>query len=229
MNNNIVLVVEDDSPIRQALRAVLESKGYYKVLEASTAVSGLGLAGEYRPGVVILDMALPDSDGVEFLRTLRSWSDVPVLVLSARSMEADKVAALDAGADDYLVKPFGIAELLARLRALKRRREKRPEDDFAIIQFGDVTVDRANRSITRSTEPVHLTPREYHLLTVLLGQPGKVLTQRQLLRDVWGAGHSEDGHYLRIYMGRLRQKLETNPAQPRYLLTETGIGYRFMP
>lgn len=229
MNNNTILVVEDDSPIRQALRAVLESKGGYKVLEASTVASGLGLTGEYRPGLVVLDMGLPDAEGTDFIRTLRSWSDVPVLVLSARSMEADKVAALDAGADDYLVKPFGIAELLARLRALKRRREKRAEDDFAMIQFGDVTVDRSNRSITRNAEPVHLTPREYHLLTVLLGQPGKVLTQRQLLRDVWGAGHSDDGHYVRIYIGRLRQKLEPNPAEPRHLLTETGVGYRFLP
>lgn len=228
MNNNIVLVVDDESSIRQTLRAVLESRNY-KVLEASTVASGLGLAGEYRPGVVVLDLGLPDADGTEFIRTLRSWSDVPVLVLSARSVEADKVAALDAGADDYLVKPFGIAELLARLRALRRRREKRQEDDFATIQFGEVVVDRANRAITRNAEPVRLTPREYHLLTVLLAQPGKVLTQRQLLREVWGAGHSEDGHYLRIYIGRLRQKLETNPAQPRYLLTETGIGYRFMP
>lgn len=230
MNGNSVLIVEDEARIRQFLRTALEAEGC-KVLEAPTVAGGLALAGEYRPSLVILDLGLPDADGTEFIRTLRSWSDVPVLVLSARHLETDKVAALDMGADDYLAKPFGVAELLARLRALKRRREKRmeDEDDFAIIQFGEVKVDRSNRSITRNAEPVHLTPREYHLLTVLLGQPGKVLTQRQLLRDVWGAGHSEDGHYVRIYIGRLRQKLETNPAQPRYLLTETGVGYRFMP
>jgi two-component system KDP operon response regulator KdpE len=227
MNGNSVLVVEDELRIRQFLRTALEAESY-KVLEASTVASGLGLAGEYKPSIVILDLGLPDADGLEFIQILRNWSDVPLLVLSARHLETDKVAALDAGADDYLAKPFGVVELLARLRALKRRREKRLTDDHAVIRFADVVVDRANRSITRQGELVHLTPREYHLLTVLLAQPGKVLTQRQLLRDVWGAGHSDDGHYLRIYIGRLRQKLEAEPAHPRHLLTETGVGYRFM-
>lgn len=228
MNNNSVLIVEDEPRIRQFLRTALEAEGC-RVLEAPTVSGGLGLAGEYRPSAVILDLGLPDADGVEFIRTLRSWSDVPVLVLSARSLESDKVVALDMGADDYLAKPFSVAELLARLRALRRRREKRPEDAHAVIGFNDVVVDRANRLITRNGEPIHLTPREYHLLTVMLAQPGKVLTQRQLLREVWGAGHSEDGHYLRIYMGRLRQKLEADPARPKHLLTETGVGYRFVP
>jgi two-component system KDP operon response regulator KdpE len=162
---------------------------------------------------------------------LRTWSDIPVLVLSARSLEADKVEALDAGADDYLAKPFGVAELLARVRALKRRREKRQTETGepeAIVQFGEVIVDRAKRTIVRADEALHLTPREYHLLTVFLAQPGKVLTQRQLLKEVWGGGHAEDGHYLRIYVGRLRQKLEIDPTQPKHLLTETGVGYRFM-
>lgn len=226
MNGNSVLIVEDEPRIRQFLRTALEADSY-KVLEAATVSAGLGLAGEYRPSLVILDLGLPDADGLDFIRTLRSWSDVPVLVLSARNLETDKVTALDMGADDYLAKPFSVTELQARLRALKRRREKRPVDDFAIICFGDVMVDRANRVITRNGAPVHLTPREYHLLMVMLAQPGKVLTQRQLLREVWGAGHSEDGHYLRIYMGRLRQKLESDPARPKHLLTETGIGYRF--
>lgn len=228
MNGNSVLIVEDEPRIRQFLRTALETEGC-KVLEAPTVAGGLGLAGEYKPSVVVLDLGLPDADGIEFIRTLRSWSDVPVLVLSARNLETDKVEALDMGADDYLAKPFSVSELLARLRALKRRRDKRPEDVHAVIRFSGVVVDRANRSITRSDEIVHLTPREYHLLTVLLAQPGKVLTQRQLLREVWGAGHSEDGHYLRIYIGRLRQKLEEDPARPRHLLTETGVGYRFAP
>lgn len=227
MSSNSVLIVEDEPRIRQFLRTALEADSY-KVLEASTVSAGLGLTGEYRPSLVILDLGLPDADGLDFIRTLRSWSDVPVLVLSARNLETDKVTALDMGADDYLAKPFSVTELQARLRALKRRREKRPVDDFAVICFADVIVDRANRVITRNGESVHLTPREYHLLTVLLAQPGKVLTQRQLLREVWGAGHSEDGHYLRIYMGRLRQKLESDPARPKHLLTETGIGYRFV-
>jgi two-component system KDP operon response regulator KdpE len=226
MNNHIILIVEDELRIRQFLRVALESEGC-KVFEAATVASGLALAGDCRPNLVVLDLGLPDADGLDFIRTLRSWSDVPVLVLSARHLETDKVAALDAGADDYLAKPFGVAELLARLRALRRRRDSRPMDDNAIIQFGEIMIDRSKRYITRNGNLVHLTPREYHLLTVLLAQPGKVLTQRQLLREVWGAGHSEDGHYLRIYIGRLRQKLEVNPAQPCHLLTETGIGYRF--
>lgn len=226
MNGNSVLIVEDELRIRQFLRTALEAEGC-KVLEAPTVAGGLGLAGEYRPGLVILDLGLPDADGLEFIQTLRSWSDVPVLVLSARHLETDKVAALDAGADDYLAKPFGVAELLARLRALRRRRDNHTVDDHAIIQFGDIVVDRSKRYITRDDKPVHLTPREYQLLVVMLAQPGKVLTQRQLLREVWGAGHSEDGHYLRIYIGRLRQKLESDPTLPRHLLTETGVGYRF--
>ena len=226
MNSHSVLIVEDELRIRQFLRVAFESEGC-KVFEAATLASGLAAAGDCRPNLIVLDLGLPDGDGLDFLRTLRSWSDVLILVLSARHLETDKVAALDAGADDYLAKPFGVAELLARLRALRRRRDNRSEDDNPIIQFGEVVVDRSKRYITRNGKPAHLTPREYHLLTVLLAQPGKVLTQRQLLREVWGAGHSEDGHYLRIYIGRLRQKLEANPAEPCHLLTETGIGYRF--
>lgn len=228
MNNNAILIVEDESRIRQFLRTALESDGC-KVLEASTVIAGLGLAGECKPSAVVLDLGLPDADGVEFIRTLRSWSDVPILVLSARSLETDKVTALDTGADDYLAKPFSVAELLARLRALRRRREKCPEDSHAIIEFNNVVVDRASRLIIRNGKTIHLTPHEYHLLAALLAHPGKVLTQRQLLREVWGAGHSEDGHYLRIYIGRLRQKLEADPARPQHLLTETGVGYRFSP
>ncbi|WMP15864.1 response regulator [Thiothrix lacustris] len=226
MNSHTILIVEDELRIRQFLRVAFESEGC-KVFEAATVANGLALAGDCRPNLVVLDLGLPDADGLEFIRTLRTWSDVPILVLSARHLETDKVAALDLGADDYLAKPFGVAELLARLRALRRRRDNRSPDDNAIIQFGEIIVDRSKRYITRVGKSVHLTPREYHLLTVLMAQPGKVLTQRQLLREVWGAGHSEDGHYLRIYIGRLRQKLEVTPAEPCHLLTETGIGYRF--
>lgn len=226
MKNTSILVVEDEYRIRQFLRAALEGEGC-KVLEAPTVAAGLALVSEYKPELVILDLGLPDADGRQFIHSLRGWSDVPIMVLSARNLEADKVSLLDAGADDYLAKPFGVAELLARLRALKRRREQRPTDSSAIVKFGEVLVDQVNRLTFRNGEPVHLTPREYHLLTIMLAQPGKVLTQRQLLREVWGAGHSEDGHYLRIYIGRLRQKLENDPSQPQHLLTETGIGYRF--
>ena len=228
--SNTILIVEDEPRIRHFLRLALEGDGC-KVLETSTLNSGLTMVGEQRPHLVVLDLGLPDGDGLSFISQLRTWSDIPVLVLSARSLEADKVEALDAGADDYLAKPFGVAELLARVRALKRRREKRQTETGepeAIVQFGEVIVDRAKRSIVRADEALHLTPREYHLLTVFLAQPGKVLTQRQLLKEVWGGGHAEDGHYLRIYVGRLRQKLEIDPTQPKHLLTETGVGYRFM-
>ena len=228
--SNTILIVEDEPRIRHFLRLALEGDGC-KVLETSTLSSGLSMVGEQKPSLVVLDLGLPDGDGLSFISQLRTWSDIPVLVLSARSLEADKVEALDAGADDYLAKPFGVAELLARVRALKRRREKRQTETGepeAIVQFGEVIVDRAKRTIVRADEALHLTPREYHLLTVFLAQPGKVLTQRQLLKEVWGGGHAEDGHYLRIYVGRLRQKLEIDPTQPKHLLIETGVGYRFM-
>jgi len=176
---------------------------------------------------VVLDLGLPDRDGVEFIRDLRSWSGVPVIVLSARAEESDKIAALDAGADDYLSKPFGVGELLARVRALLRRQaagEGSPE-----FVFGDVRVDLARRAVERRGQPVHLTPIEYRLFALLLANAGKVLTHRQLLRDVWGPAYVDSSHYLRIYVGHLRQKLEADPAQPRHLLTETGVGYRFQP
>ena len=209
MTTGSVLVVEDEPRIRHFLRMALEGEGI-RVLEAHSLANGITLMGEQGASLVILDLGLPDGDGMDFIRTVRDWSSVPILVLSARNLEADKVTALDAGADDYLAKPFGVAELLA------------------IVSFGDVVVDRASRLVTKAQQSVHLTPREYHLLTVLLSQPGKVITQRQLLRDVWGAGHYEDGHYVRIYIGRLRQKLEQDPTQPKHIVTETGVGYRFV-
>ena len=227
MTTGSVLVVEDEPRIRHFLRMALEGEGI-RVLEAHSLANGITLMGEQGASLVILDLGLPDGDGMDFIRTVRDWSSVPILVLSARNLEADKVTALDAGADDYLAKPFGVAELLARVRALKRRRDRAGDEGSAIVSFGDVVVDRASRLVTKAQQGVHLTPREYHLLTVLLSQPGKVITQRQLLRDVWGAGHSEDGHYVRIYIGRLRQKIELDPTQPKHIVTETGVGYRFV-
>ena len=222
-----ILIVEDEHAIRRFVRTALEGEGC-RVCEADTVQYGLQEAGVRKPDLVILDLGLPDGDGVDFIRDLRAWSSMPVLVLSARIEEYDKVAALDAGADDYLVKPFGVAELLARVRAVCRRSVRGPDGATKIV-FGEVTVDLENRRVFRADQPVHLTPIEFRLLTTLATRPGKVLTHRQLLREVWGPAYVERGHYLRIYMGHLRQKLEADPARPQYLLTETGIGYRFCP
>jgi two-component system KDP operon response regulator KdpE len=219
-----VLIVEDEKQIRRFVRTSLEAQGH-KVFEALTAKEGLVEAGTRKPDLVVLDLGLPDLDGVEFIRDLRNWSAIPVIVLSARTNEADKIAALDAGADDYLTKPFGVGELLARVRVALRRVATGPEGD-AVVEFGNVRVDLANRLVTRASVPVHLTALEYRLLAVLARNLGKVITQRQLLRDVWGPSHVEQSHYLRIYMGQLRHKLEGDPARPRHLLTETGVGYR---
>jgi two-component system, OmpR family, KDP operon response regulator KdpE len=203
----------------------LEAEGY-RVHEADTLARGLIEAGTRKPDVIVLDLGLPDGDGVTLLRDVRGWSSVPIIVLSARIDESDKVTALDAGADDYLVKPFGVAELLARVRASLRRRAQ-GAGESPIVHFGAVSVDLTNRRVTQDGADVHLTQIEFRLLATMLAHPGKVLTHRQLLRDVWGPSHVEHNHYLRIYMGHLRQKLEADPAQPRYLLTETGVGYRF--
>jgi len=222
-----VLIVEDEQAIRRFVRAALEAEGC-RVHEADTLQRGLLEAGTRKPDLVILDLGLPDGDGVDFIRDLRAWSGMPVLVLSARVEEYDKVEALDAGADDYLIKPFGITELLARVRAVCRR-HVRASDGTAIVTFGEVSVDLERRQVTRNGQPVHLTPIEFRLLATLVTKPGKVLTHRQLLREVWEPAYAERGHYLRIYMGHLRQKLEADPARPRHFLTETGIGYRFSP
>ena len=222
-----VLVVEDEKQIRRFVRASLEEEGC-RVFEAGTLASGLVEAGERKPDLIMLDLGLPDGNGVDFIRDLRGWSDVPILVLSARSNEKDKVQALDAGADDYLTKPFGVAELRARARALLRR-QNRTEDASPLFEFGEVRVDLSRRVVTRNGEPVRLTPIEYRLLCVLLASAGKVLTQRHLLREVWGPSSVESTHYLRIYVGHLRHKLEIDPAQPRHFQTETGVGYRFQP
>ncbi|EPP6249901.1 two-component system response regulator KdpE [Cronobacter sakazakii] len=221
-----VLIVEDEKEIRRFLRTALESEGL-RVYDAETLQRGLIKAATRKPDLVILDLGLPDGDGIDFIRDYRQWSQTPVIVLSARSDEQDKIAALDAGADDFLAKPFGIGELQARLRVALRRHGSASQSD-PVVRFSDITVDLAARRITRGTEEIHLTPIEFRLLGVLLNNPGKVLTQRQLLSQVWGPNAVEHSHYLRIYMGHLRQKLESDPARPRHLLTETGIGYRFM-
>ena len=223
----IVLVVEDEKQIRRFVRASLEEEGC-RVFEAGTLAGGLVEAGERKPDLIMLDLGLPDGNGVDFIRDLRGWSDVPILVLSARSNEKDKVQALDAGADDYLTKPFGVADLRARARALLRR-QSRTEDASPLFEFGEVRVDLSRRVVTRNGEPVRLTPIEYRLLCVLLASAGKVLTQRHLLREVWGPSSVESTHYLRVYVGHLRHKLEIDPAQPRHFQTETGVGYRFQP
>jgi two-component system KDP operon response regulator KdpE len=220
-----VLIVEDEQAIRRFLRAALEAEGL-RAWEAETLQRGLIEAATRKPDLVILDLGLPDGDGIDFIRDLRQWSQIPVIVLSARTEESDKIAALDAGADDYLSKPFGIGELQARLRVALRRNAGIQSDP--LVSFSDIQVDLANRRIVRAGEELHLTPIEFRLLAVLLNNHGKVLTQRQLLSQVWGPNAVEHSHYLRIYMGHLRQKLEADPARPRHLLTETGIGYRFM-
>jgi len=222
------IVIEDEPQIRRFVRGALEAEGW-QVHEAASLRDGLAAAGTRQPDLLVLDLGLPDGDGLALIRDVRGWSAVPIIVLSARSDEADKVAALDAGADDYLTKPFGTGELLARVRAnLRRPRGAGSEENEPVFRFGDIEVDRAARVVRRAHAEVHLTPTEYRLLTVLVANAGRVLTQRQLLREVWGPSHSEQSHYLRIYMGHLRQKLEADPAQPRHLLTETAVGYRLV-
>jgi two-component system KDP operon response regulator KdpE len=209
------------------VRAALDAEPW-QVFEAGPLKQGLVEAGTRRPDLVVLDLGLPDGDGVDYLRDLRAWSQVAVIVLSARTDEADKIAALDAGADDYLTKPFGVGELMARVRVALRRGQKAAEPGASVFAFGKVEVDFSTRRVLRNGEAVHLTPIEYRLLGVLIANVGRVLTHRALLREVWGPSHSDHTHYLRVYMGQLRQKLEDDPAQPRHLLTETGVGYRLM-
>jgi two-component system, OmpR family, KDP operon response regulator KdpE len=225
----IAILIEDERQIRRFVRTALEAEGW-SVHEAETMRQGLTDAATRRPDLIILDLGLPDGDGVEFLRDLRGWSKVPVIVLSARVGEQDKITALDAGADDYLTKPFGVGELLARVRASSRRRLQAGADEGpgAIFEFGDVKIDLSLRTAHKGGNAIHLTPIEYRLLSLLIANAGKVLTHRQILREVWGPAHSEDGHYVRVYMGHLRQKLENDPAQPRHILTETAVGYRLV-
>ncbi|MCE9659837.1 MAG: two-component system response regulator KdpE [Burkholderiales bacterium] len=223
-----VLLVEDDRNIRRFLRASLEAEGW-RVFEAETVKEGLADAAARKPDLVIADLGLPDGDGVELIRALRLGSHVPVIVLSARSEERDKVRALDAGADDYIEKPFGASELLARVRANRRRQQSlRDPDAGTRATLGDVEVDFAAHRVTKGGREVHLTPIEFKLLSVLVANAGRVLTHRQLLREVWGPSRVEHSHYLRVFMGTLRHKLEDDPAQPQIFLTETGVGYRLV-
>ena len=225
-DRSLILIVDDEPQIQRFLGHALVAAGY-DTCTAGNGAEALAQIAAQEPDLVILDLGLPDGDGLDFIRDIRQWSPVPIIVLSARSEEHDKIAALDAGADDYLSKPFGIGELQARLRvALRRHASTQPHDPQ--VTFSDITVDLASRRITRGSEEIHLTPIEFRLLAVLLNNAGKVLTQRQLLSQVWGPNAVEHSHYLRIYMGHLRQKLEIDPARPQHLLTETGIGYRFM-
>ena len=221
-----ILVVEDEPEIRRLVRLALEREGH-ETYEADGVERGAIEAGTRRPDLVVVDLGLPDGDGVDLVRQLRTWSDVPIIILSARTDEEDKVEALDAGADDYLVKPFGSPELLARVRAHLRRQGGAGREP--VLEFGDIRIDRSRRSVERDGQTLHMTPIEYRLLTHLAAHPHSVLTHRQLLQAVWGPGHAEDAHYLRVYMAQLRKKIESDPARPRHLVTETGIGYRFVP
>jgi two-component system KDP operon response regulator KdpE len=225
-NGAKVLIIEDEEPIRKFLRISLENHGY-RFVEASTAADGLSRAADYQPELVILDLGLPDQDGMEVIRSLRQWSRVPIIVLSARGREHDKIDALDAGADDYLTKPFSVGELLARVRvALRHEATRGGADASPVYVLGDLHVDMTHRRVVVADKEVHLTPTEYRLLTILVQHAGKVVTHRQLLEEVWGPDRIDEHQYLRVYMGQLRQKLEADPARPRYLITEPGVGYR---
>ena len=221
-----VLVVDDEPQLLRALSINLRARGY-EVGVAANGAEALRAAAAHPPDVVILDLGLPDMEGTEVIAGLRGWTDTPVLVLSGRSDSADKVDALDAGADDYVTKPFGMDELLARLRAMTRRTTDR--DEQPVVQVGDATVDLAARRVNRAGTDVRLTPTEWHLLEVLLRHPGKLLSQRQLLTEVWGPGYETAQGNLRVYMAQLRRKLEQDPSRPRHLLNEPGMGYRFEP
>lgn len=221
----LVLIVEDEQPIRRFLRASLVAAGY-RIAEAGTGEDGLRLAVQQPPDLVILDLGLPGIDGQQVLLRLREWLSAPIVVLSAREQEKQKVEALDAGADDYVTKPFGVGELLARIRTALRH-ANRLASESSVVSMGDLRVDLAARLVFRADQQVHLTPLEYKLLVTLLKHPGKVLTHRFLLREVWGPQDSQETHYLRVFVASLRRKLEADSARPRYILTEPGVGYRF--
>lgn len=222
----VILVIEDDAQIRRFLRTTLTINGYH-FLDAMTAQEGLKQVSLQHPDLIILDLGLPDLDGLEVTRRLREWTATPIVVLSVRDKEQDKIAALDAGADDYLTKPFGAGELLARIRvALRHAIRVAQGTDEPVFEVGQLRVDLAHRQVFFNDTEVHLTPIEYKLLATLIYYAGKVVTQRQLLKEVWGVGYATENHYLRIYMGQLRHKLEADPTHPRYLITEPGVGYR---
>ena len=224
----LLLMVEDDAQIRRFLRAALEAEGY-RLQECETASEALAQASARQPDLILLDLGLPDRDGLDVIRGVRQSSPVPIVILSARGQEKDKITALDLGADDYVAKPFAVGELLARIRAALRRSAVFAANSAeSMVRFGNIEVDLENRVVRVDSEEVHLTPNEYKLLQVLLRHPGKVLTHRQLLHEVWGPNQTEQAHYLRVYIAQLRRKLEREPARPRYLFTEPGVGYRLV-
>jgi two-component system KDP operon response regulator KdpE len=222
----LILIIEDDPPIRRFLRISLEGQGY-GVREAATAAEGLRLFGHDLPDAIILDLGLPDRDGVELIKDLRQLAQLPIIIVSARGQELGKINALDAGADDYLTKPFGVGELLARLRVALRRAANPRQPDHGILSVGDISMNLDSREVAVTGKIVHLTPHEYRLLLVLLRNAGKVMTHKQLLKETWGAGYGFETHYVRVYMNQLRKKLERDQSQPKYIHTETGVGYRF--
>ncbi|HVP14608.1 MAG TPA: response regulator [Terriglobales bacterium] len=221
----VVLVIEDEAPIRKFLRAALEAQDF-TVVESATGQDGIAQAATRAPDLLLLDLGLPDTDGFEVVRRVREWSRVPIVVLSARGREDDKIRALDAGADDYVTKPFAMGELLARVRVALRHGARGSEGEPGEMTFGDIAIDFGRRTVERAGEEVRLTPIEYRLLATLAKHAGRVLTHEQLLREVWGPGYTSQHHYLRVYMAQLRHKLETDPSHPRWLVTEPGVGYR---
>jgi two-component system KDP operon response regulator KdpE len=220
-----LLVVDDEAPVRRFLRNAL-APANYRLFEADTGERGLAAATSHQPDIILLDLGLPDVDGVEVTRRLREWTATPIIILSARGQDGDKVAALDAGADDYLTKPFSLPELLARIRVAARHAEERGDKSEPVFETADLRVDRAKRIVTLAGQEVRLTPIEYKLLATLVRKPGCVLTYQQLLKEVWGPRHLTHKQYLHVYMGHLRNKLERDPARPRFLVTEAGVGYR---
>lgn len=224
-NNHHILIIEDELPIRRFLKASLSDEGY-RISEATSAKEGLRFASSQPPDMIILDLGLPDMDGQEVLQRLREWCSAPIIVLSARDQEQQKIAALDHGADDYVTKPFGVGELLARIRTAMRH-SLRSGTESTVFATGDLKVDLSARMVYRKGEEVHLTPLEYKLLVTMIRHAGKVLTHRFLLREVWGPQDSQENHYLRVFVASLRRKLEADPARPRFILTEQGVGYRF--
>jgi len=226
VNKVKVLVIDDEPQILRALRINLSVRGY-EVITAATGAAALKAAAETRPDVIVLDLGLPDMSGIEVLEGLRGWLTAPVIVLSARTDSSDKVQALDAGADDYVTKPFGMDEFLARLRAAVRRGSVAADTDQPVIETASFTVDLSAKKVTRNGVDIHLTPTEWGILEMLVRNPGKLVGREELLKEVWGPAYAKESHYLRVYLAQLRRKLEDDPAHPRHLLTEAGMGYRF--